>query len=62
MEKQHLIIIKDTETEESIVNSRRICNFENLMVTTISLDELYKDPERINKVLFKDFETKVHFN
>lgn len=59
MEKHRLIIIKDTQVEEPIINSGRICNFENLIVTTVLLDELYKDPERINKSLFMDIEIKV---
>lgn len=60
MEKQRLMIIKDMEVEEPIINLGRICVFKNLTVTTVLINEIYKNPERINKSSFSDIEIKVN--
>lgn len=59
MEKQRLVVLRGTEMEEPIYSPGRICQFKDLMVRTVLLDELYKSPEQIGKSFFIDVEIKV---
>lgn len=59
MEKTKLYIVRNKEIEEPIVNSGCICSFKNLVVRTVLLDELMKNPETPHKSFIIDVETKV---
>uniref|UniRef100_A0A915PI34 WD repeat-containing protein 35 n=1 Tax=Setaria digitata TaxID=48799 RepID=A0A915PI34_9BILA len=58
MEKTRMYIVKNTETEEPIVSSGYICSFKNLVVRTVLLDELMKNPETPHKSFIIDVEIK----
>lgn len=61
MEKQRLIVVCGVVREEPISNTDRICQFRDLTVRTVLLDEVFKKPEEVNKSLFIDVEVKVSF-
>ena len=60
IEKQRLIIISGKDTEEPVPLNGRICQFKDLIVKTVLIDEVFKDPGRVNQSFFIDIETKVH--
>ncbi|KAL3125948.1 hypothetical protein niasHT_009477 [Heterodera trifolii] len=59
MEKQRLLVIRGTETEEPVAHSGRICQFKDLVVKTVLLDEVFREPEKLGKQHFVDIEIKV---
>uniref|UniRef100_A0A914HN51 WD repeat-containing protein 55 homolog n=1 Tax=Globodera rostochiensis TaxID=31243 RepID=A0A914HN51_GLORO len=60
MEKQLLLVIRGTETEKPVPHSGRICQFKDLVVKTVLLDEVFRDPEKINsKQHFVNIEIKI---
>uniref|UniRef100_A0A915D9I2 Anaphase-promoting complex subunit 4-like WD40 domain-containing protein n=1 Tax=Ditylenchus dipsaci TaxID=166011 RepID=A0A915D9I2_9BILA len=59
MEKQRLMVIRGTETEEPVLHSGRICSFKDLVVRTVLLDEVFKDHEHVNKSFFVNIEIKI---
>jgi len=61
MEKNKLQILNDYVQEDSIMTSGYLCDFSNLNVKAIMLDDLLKDPEDIKKItdLMKDYEAKT---
>ena len=50
MEKNRLFICKDYVREEPILTSGYLCDFSNLQVKAIMLDEILKDPEDIKEI------------
>ncbi|KAI1714229.1 WD repeat-containing protein 35 [Ditylenchus destructor] len=59
MEKQRLMVIRGTETEEPVSHSGRICAFKDLVVQTVLLDEVFKDHDHVNKSYFINIEIKI---
>uniref|UniRef100_A0A183BU49 WD repeat-containing protein 35 n=1 Tax=Globodera pallida TaxID=36090 RepID=A0A183BU49_GLOPA len=49
MQDQRLLVIRGTtETLEPVPKSGRICQFKDFVVTTVLLDEVFRDPEKIS--------------
>ncbi|MCP9265269.1 hypothetical protein DINM_020523 [Dirofilaria immitis] len=59
MEKTRMHVVRNKETEEPIVNYGYICSFKNLIVRTVLLDELMKNPETPHKSFIIDVEIKL---
>uniref|UniRef100_A0A183BUW6 ANAPC4_WD40 domain-containing protein n=1 Tax=Globodera pallida TaxID=36090 RepID=A0A183BUW6_GLOPA len=60
MEKQLLLVIRGTETEKPVPHSGRICQFKDLVVKTVLLDEVFREPEKISsKQHFLNIEIKI---
>ncbi|VDK76030.1 unnamed protein product [Onchocerca ochengi] len=59
MEKTRMYVIRNKETEEPVINSGYICSFKNLVVRTVLLDELMKNPETPHKSFIIDIEIKL---
>ncbi|EJD74175.1 WD repeat protein 35 [Loa loa] len=59
MEKTRLYVVRNKETEEPVVNNGYICSFKNLIVRTVLLDELMKNPETPHKSFIIDVEIKL---
>uniref|UniRef100_A0A0R3RYI0 ANAPC4_WD40 domain-containing protein n=1 Tax=Elaeophora elaphi TaxID=1147741 RepID=A0A0R3RYI0_9BILA len=59
MEKTRLYVVRNKETEEPVNNSGYICSFKNLVVRTVLLDELMKNPETPHKSFIIDVEIKL---
>lgn len=58
MEKARMYIVRNTEAEEPIVNNGYICSFKNLVVRTVLLDEIMRNPETPHKSFIIDVEVK----
>ncbi|XP_037550969.1 WD repeat-containing protein 35 [Nematolebias whitei] len=58
MEKTRMYIFRDLDPEEPIQTSGYICNFEDLEIKSVLLDEIMKDPERPNKDNLINFEIR----
>jgi WD repeat-containing protein 35 len=58
MEKTRMYIFRGLEPEEPVQSSAHICKFKSLRVRAVSLDDAMQDPEKPNKDLMVDFETK----
>ncbi len=50
MEKNRLIVMKDFESEEPILSAGYLCDFTDLEVKSVLLDEILKDPEEIKQI------------
>ena len=50
MEKNRLIVMKDFEAEEPILSAGYLCDFTDLEVKSVLLDEILKDPEEIKQI------------
>jgi len=50
MEKNRLFILNDYVQEEPILTSGYLCDFSNLQVKAVMLDEILKDPEDIKNI------------
>ena len=61
MEKTKLRIIQDTQSEEPIVFSGYICEFKDLEVKAVLLDEIMNDVDKPNKNNVVILEVKVNF-
>lgn len=59
MEKSRLVVIRGIDAEEPISNAGWICQFRDLTVRTVLLDEVFKWPEQVNKFQFVDIEIRV---
>ncbi|CAG9538621.1 unnamed protein product [Cercopithifilaria johnstoni] len=59
MEKTRLYVIRNKEIEEPVFNNGYICSFKNLIVRTVLLDELMKNPETPHKSFIIDVEIKL---
>ncbi|MED6241180.1 WD repeat-containing protein 35 [Ataeniobius toweri] len=58
MEKTRMYVFRNLDPEEPIQTSGYICNFEDLEIKSVLLDEIMKDPERPNKDNLFNFEIR----
>uniref|UniRef100_A0A3Q3JKH4 WD repeat-containing protein 35 n=1 Tax=Monopterus albus TaxID=43700 RepID=A0A3Q3JKH4_MONAL len=58
MEKTRMYVFRNLDPEEPIQTSGYICNFEDLEIKSVLLDEIMKDPERPNKDNLINFEIR----
>ncbi|KAM4772218.1 WD repeat-containing protein 35 [Rhinophrynus dorsalis] len=58
MEKTRMYVFRNLDPEEPIQTSGYICNFEDLEIKSVLLDELLKDPEHPNKDYMINFEIR----
>ncbi|KAF7657555.1 hypothetical protein LDENG_00025340 [Lucifuga dentata] len=58
MEKTRMYVFRNLDPEEPIQTSGYICNFEDLEIKSVLLDEIMKDPERPNKENLINFEIR----
>uniref|UniRef100_A0AAR2LTQ0 WD repeat-containing protein 35 n=1 Tax=Pygocentrus nattereri TaxID=42514 RepID=A0AAR2LTQ0_PYGNA len=58
MEKTRMYVFRNLDPEEPIQTSGFICNFEDLEIKSVLLDEIMKDPERPNKDYLMNFEIR----
>ena len=60
MEKNRLFILNDFVQEEPIHTSGYLCDFSDLQVKAVTLDEILKDPEDIKSIseMIQTFEAK----
>jgi len=61
MEKNRLFVLNDYQQEEPILTSGYLCDFSNLQVKAVMLDEILKDPEDIKNIneMITDYEAKT---
>ena len=50
MEKNRLFVLNDYQQEEPLLTSGYLCDFSNLQVKALMLDEILKDPEDIKNI------------
>jgi WD repeat-containing protein 35 len=50
MEKNRLFVLNDYVQEDPILTSGYLCDFSNLQVKAVMLDEILKDPEDIKNI------------
>lgn len=60
MEKNRLFVFKDFEPEEPILSAGYLCDFTDLEVKSVLLDDILKDPEEIKNIqeMFVQYEAK----
>ena len=60
MEKNRLFVLKNFEAEEPILSAGYLCDFTDLEVKSVLLDEILKDPEEIKSIdeMFVSYEQK----
>ncbi|XP_010201833.1 WD repeat-containing protein 35 isoform X2 [Colius striatus] len=58
MEKTRMYVFRNLDPEEPIQTSGYICNFEDLEIKSILLDEILKNPEHPNKDYIINFEIR----
>ena len=58
MEKTRMYIIRGTEPEEPVLSSGHICEFHDLQITAVLLDDVMRGPEKPTKEQVINFETK----
>jgi WD repeat-containing protein 35 len=60
MEKNRLFVLRDFEPEEPVLSAGYICDFTDLEVKAVLLDDILKDPEEIKNIsdMFVTFEQK----
>ncbi|XP_026864061.2 WD repeat-containing protein 35 isoform X3 [Electrophorus electricus] len=58
MEKTRMYVFRNLDPEEPIQTSGFICNFEDLEIKSVLLDEIMKEPERPNKDFLMNFEIR----
>lgn len=60
MEKNRLFVFRDFEPEEPILSAGYLCDFSDLEVKSVLLDDILKDPEEIKNIqdMFVQFEAK----
>ncbi|XP_063088248.1 WD repeat-containing protein 35 isoform X3 [Cavia porcellus] len=58
MEKTRMYVFRNLDPEEPIQTSGYICNFEDLEIKSVLLDEILKDPEHPNKDYILNFEIR----
>uniref|UniRef100_A0A7M4EBJ1 WD repeat-containing protein 35 n=3 Tax=Crocodylus porosus TaxID=8502 RepID=A0A7M4EBJ1_CROPO len=58
MEKTRMYVFRNLDPEEPIQTSGYICNFEDLEIKTVLLDEILKNPEHPNKDYIINFEIR----
>ncbi|XP_030902468.2 WD repeat-containing protein 35 isoform X2 [Melopsittacus undulatus] len=58
MEKSRMYVFRNLDPEEPIQTSGYICNFEDLEIKSVLLDEILKNPEHPNKDYIINFEIR----
>lgn len=60
MEKNRLFVLRDFEPEEPVLSAGYLCDFTDLEVKSVMLDDILKDPEEIKqiKTMFVEYEAK----
>lgn len=60
MEKNRLFVLRDFEPEEPVLSAGYLCDFTDLEVKSVLLDDILKEPEEIKNIsdMFIDFEAK----
>lgn len=58
MEKTRMYVFRNLDPEEPIQTSGYICNFEDLEIKSVLLDEILKNPEHPNKDYIINFEIR----
>uniref|UniRef100_A0A8C8RT34 WD repeat-containing protein 35 n=1 Tax=Pelusios castaneus TaxID=367368 RepID=A0A8C8RT34_9SAUR len=58
MEKTRMYVFRNLDPEEPIQTSGYICNFEDLEIKSVLLDEILKNPEHPNKEYIINFEIR----
>lgn len=58
MEKTRMYIFRNLDPEEPILSSGYICQFNDLQIKTVLLDEIMKDPENPTKEYMQEMEIK----
>lgn len=59
MERTYMYIFRDTDPEEPFTSTGYICDFDNLQVRSILLDDIVKDAEHPTKECIRDIEIKA---
>ena len=61
MEKNRLFVLNDYQQEEPLLTSGYLCDFSNLQVNALMLDEILKDPEDIKNIseMVTTYEAKI---
>ena len=61
MEKNRLFVLNDYQQEETLLTSGYLCDFSNLQVKALMLDEILKDPEDIKNIseMVTTYEAKI---
>ena len=61
MEKNRLFVLNDYQQDDPILTSGYLCDFSNLQVKAVMLDEILKDPEDIKNIneLISHYEAKT---
>ena len=59
MEKTRMYIFRNQDPEEPILSSGYICNFSDLQITSVLLDEIMKEPDNPNSDNVMEMEVKV---
>jgi WD repeat-containing protein 35 len=61
MEKNRLFVLNDYQQEEPLLTSGYLCDFSNLQVKALMLDEILKDPEDIKNIseMVTTYEAKI---
>ena len=64
MEKNRLFVLNDYQQEEPLLTSGYLCDFSNLQVKALMLDEILKDPEDIKNIseMVTTYEAKITSN
>lgn len=60
MEKNRLYVLRDFQPEEPVLSAGYLCDFTDLEVKAVLLDEILKDPEEIKNIseMIVDYEAK----
>ena len=60
MEKNRLFVLRDFEPEEPVLSAGYLCDFTDLEVKAVLLDDVLKDPEEIKNIkdMFVEYEAK----
>eukprot|EP00051_Salpingoeca_urceolata_P028079 m.484856 g.484856 ORF g.484856 m.484856 type:complete len:1179 (-) comp23570_c0_seq1:94-3630(-) len=58
MERTYMYIFRDLDPEEPITSTGYICQFDDLRIRSVLLDEVMKDPERPTKDALRDRDIK----
>jgi WD repeat-containing protein 35 len=61
MEKNRLFVLRDFEPEEPVLSAGYLCDFTDLEVKAVLLDDVLKDPEEIKNIkdMFVEYEAKT---
>jgi WD repeat-containing protein 35 len=58
MEKTRMYIVRGLQPEEPVLSNAYICNFRDLQIQSVLIDEVIQNPESPRKEVLLDFETK----